>query len=94
MNDKIEVTAATVVNMRRYEDEHPPKTIDTPNGPVRVHAPRCFAYSPTTGEEFSGTPGDYLTGGEDEPLLDAEGDEMILVTSRVVHYDALTGEAI
>jgi hypothetical protein len=94
MNDKIEVTAATVANMRAYEEAHPPKTIATPNGPVKVHAPRCFAYSPTTGEEFSGSPGDYLNVSDDEPLRDAEGDEMILVTSRVVRYDALTGEAI
>lgn len=91
---KIEVTAATVANMRRYEEEHPPKTIDTPNGPVKVHAARCFAYSPTTGQQFSGTPGDYLTGSDDEPLVDEEGDPMVLVTSRVVFHDALTGDVI
>lgn len=91
---RVEVTAATVANMRAYEAAHPPKTIDTPNGPVKVHAARCFAYSPTTAEEFSGSPGDYFTMGEDEPLIDAEGDPMVLVTSRVSLHDALTGELI
>lgn len=94
MSNKIQVTAATVTNMQRYAAEHPARTIDTQNGVVRVEAQRCIAYSPTTFEEFSASPGDYFMRDPDEPLLDAEGDEMILVTSRVVFSDALTGEAI
>jgi hypothetical protein len=91
---KVEATAATVENMERYALTHPAKTIDTQNGIVRVETPRCFAYSPTTGEEFSGSAGDYFTRERDEVLIDAEGDPMILVTSRVHRYDALTGELV
>lgn len=59
-------TPATVENMRSYEASGSPF--------------RAVAFSPLTGEEYSGTPGDYFWLGESEPLLDSLGVEMILVT--------------
>lgn len=59
-------TPATVENMRSYEEGNSPF--------------RAVAFSPLTGEEYSGTSGDYFWLGESEPLLDSLGVEMILVT--------------
>ena len=43
-----------------------------------------FAYSPTTGEQSSATPGDYFWAAPDEVLLDSEDQPMILATERCV----------
>ena len=50
-----------------------------------------FAFSPTTSEEYSATPGDYWDAAPDEALLDANGDPMVLVI-RTSHGISLTAE--
>lgn len=65
-------TLATVANMRRFEERHPRTQ---PN----VEPMRAIAYSPGTGEEYSATSGDYWNQPDDAPLLDHEGEPMLLV---------------
>lgn len=48
-----------------------------------IAAPGIMAYSPTTGEQYSATPGDYWDMPQDRPLIDANGEPMILVSRRV-----------
>ena len=55
---------------------------------------RAVAFSPMTCEQYSATSGDYFMRGMDEPLLDAEGEPMVLVISTVHYIDALTAEHI
>lgn len=86
-------TLATPANMRRFEV--PGKTIPAPDGVVVVvEAVRPIAYSPTTGEEYSGTADDYFWQPQDSPVLDREGNPMILVFKRTVYVDAKTGEEL
>jgi hypothetical protein len=40
--------------------------------------PGVFAYSPTTGEQYSATPGDYFWLPEGEVLTDSDGEPMVL----------------
>lgn len=63
-------TQATLRNMRIHDA-----------GRVPGHE-NVIAYSLLTGEEYSATPGDYWHLSQDEPLLDSEGEPMILVTRR------------
>jgi hypothetical protein len=53
--------------------------------------PGHIAFSFTTGEEYSGTPGDHFLMGEHEPLLDDLGNPMVLV--RRVTFLVPAGEA-
>lgn len=48
-----------------------------------------IAHSPLTGEETSATAGDYWMMPIDEPLIDSEGEPMILVR-RVVIFEEVT----
>jgi hypothetical protein len=95
LDHKIEVTAATPENMRRFEEmAGPPRTIDTPDGPAIVEPTRCLAMDPATGDTFSASAGDYYNQPDDEPLTNDEGDPLILVLKRTLYVDALTGEQI
>jgi hypothetical protein len=76
-------TLATPANMRAFEDAQAPNVPRT-----------CFAYSPTTGERYSATPGDYLAQPDDEPLRDLNGDPMVLAREGATMVDAMTGELI
>lgn len=80
-------TLATPRNMGQFEDENPPLTDS-------VERLRCIAWSPLTGEEFSGDEGDYFSLGRDEALTDSDGQPMILVLGYKARCDAITGEAI
>jgi hypothetical protein len=71
-------TLATVENMRRAEQA----------------GIRCFAFSPTTGEEYSATSGDYWNLGAETPLMDDLGEPMILVQRVTIYRDALTRETL
>jgi hypothetical protein len=84
-------TLATPANMRRFRELHPGR--DLPGG-GHVEGRRCFAFSPLTGEQFSGSAGDYWQLGDDEPLRDRDGEPMILAVSETRFADALTGEAL
>lgn len=84
-------TLATPANIRRFAELHPGRDVA---GGGRVEGRRCFAYSPTTGEEFSGTAGDYFTHADDEALTDCNGDPMILAVTESRVIDALTGEVV
>jgi hypothetical protein len=50
-----------------------------------------FAWSPGTREEYSANPSDYWNRKADEPLLDGEGGEMVLVVrvSQILDVDML-----
>jgi hypothetical protein len=48
----------------------------------RICAPGVFTYSPTTGEQYSASPGDYWNHPDDQPLKDSEGSPMILASER------------
>lgn len=82
-------TLATPANMAAFE-----RMIEGEERPDNVEAPRCMAFSIGTGEEASGTAGDYFHMDANEPLLDAEEEPMILVTKRAFYADALTGHGI
>jgi hypothetical protein len=58
---------ATPANMRKL------RHID-----YRAPAAVVFAYSPRTYERYSATPGDYWHMADDEPLLDENGEPMVL----------------
>lgn len=75
-------TLATPANMREVESHQYPN--------ARRHV---FAYSPTSGEEYSATAEDYWNLPDDEPLRDANGEPMILAHRVTSIVDALTGEA-
>ena len=77
---------ATVANMRKYQRAD--KVIQTPDGPITIHARQPFTYSPNTDERYSATPGDYWNMPEDEPLRDEDGEPMILVFESVSLIDA------
>lgn len=66
-------TLATVRNMRIAQER----------------GKQAFAYSPTTLEQSSATPGDYFMLGEDEPLTDSDGNPMHLVVKATRYIDAL-----
>ena len=88
-------TLATVANMRKFEDLHPGRDgTDEDGNTFHVEGRRCFAYSPSTDEEYSASAGDYWKHGEDEPLTDSEGEPMFLAVSRTVYTDALTDELL
>ncbi len=63
MSEPIE---ATPENMKRHHD---------PNNAIES----VIAWSPTTGEEYSATPGDYWDADPTKPLVDSDGEPMILV---------------
>lgn len=51
---------------------------------MKAHAtPGLFAHSFRTGERYSATPGDYWNRPPHEPLLDSEGEPMVLAFERV-----------
>ena len=87
-------TLATPANMRKFREANPPRQIDTPDGPVTIMGRGCFAFSPTTGEQFSADAGDYWPLPDDEPLLDSDGRPMVLAVTRTLFLDALTGEEL
>lgn len=74
-------TAATVANMREFEERH-------------GHDRRCIAYAPISQEEASASSGDYFALAAGEVLTDRDGEPMILVTTGAAYCDALTGQAI
>lgn len=49
----------------------------------RIAVQGLFAYSETTGERYSASPGDYWNLPYDKPLLDSMGNPMILATEHV-----------
>lgn len=65
---------ATIENMRKARD----------NGYGLPGYPSCFAYSPTSHEEFSADPGDYWDAPPDWTMTDANGEPMVLVTRRTI----------
>lgn len=71
-----ERTIATIENMREAESR----------------GKRCMAYSPNTGEQFSATSADYFNLPEGKPLVDADGEPLILAVKVTRYLDALTGE--
>jgi hypothetical protein len=71
---------ATRRNMEKYAS-----TARTLANGVTIRAADPVAYSPITGEEYSATSGDYYMRGMDDPLLDSEGEPMILVRVRMVY---------
>jgi hypothetical protein len=77
--DSIAPTLATVANMRRLEGA----------GDRDV-----FAFSPTTGEQYSATAGDYWNRPDDEPLTGEDGEPMVLARRIVRYVDALTGDTL
>jgi hypothetical protein len=79
----VSITLATPANMRDVESRQYPN--------ARRHV---FAFSPTSGEEYSATPDDYFAQPDDEPLRDANGEPMILATRQTIILDALTGERV
>lgn len=79
-------TLATPANMRRFARENP--------GSQGVEPPRCIALSLGTGDEFSGSAGDYFHLKDDQALEDEDGEPTILVVKHAEFRDALTGEAI
>jgi len=85
-------TLATPENMARVYK--PSRTVETDNGTVNIEAPKAIAYSPVTHEEYSGHPGDYWDKPSDKPLVDSEGEPMILVYERTIYVDAITGESV
>lgn len=86
-----EPTLATVANMRQFKALHPGREIP---GGGRVEGHRCFAFSPTTGEEASASSGDYFMLGMDEPLTGSDGEPMLLVTATTSYADAFTGDLV
>jgi hypothetical protein len=82
-------TLATPANMRAVEAANPARKI----GACTIMGRRTVAYSPTTGEQYSASAGDYMLP-DDEPLCDSEGEPMILVFERTVRVDALTEEVV
>lgn len=60
---------ATPANMK--------KLIKKAGQPIAV--PGVFAWSPYTDEEYSASPGDYWDRDPDAPLLDSDGNAMVLV---------------
>lgn len=87
-------TLATPKNMRRWEQANQARTIETPDGPAVIEARRCVAYSSYTGEEYSAASGDYWQLADDEPLLDSEGEPMILARQVCAMVDVFTGEEL
>jgi hypothetical protein len=89
------ITLATPANMRAIEEANRGRTIKQPGGElVHVEGRRAMAISPSTGEEYSASSGDYWNHADDEPITDSEGEPMILVFQRTVYVDALTGEQV
>lgn len=76
---------ATVANMHRYY--RPSKKV----GDCIVFPNQPFAYSLNTGERYSANPSDYWSCPEDDPLLDSDGEPMILVfeITKIVDADKL-----
>jgi hypothetical protein len=72
---------ATRRNMDAYADAHPSRPY---KDGILIGRP-AIAYSPTTGEQYSATSGDYFMRGMDDPLLDSEGEPMILVHTRTIY---------
>lgn len=81
-------TLATRENMEAFE------RLVAQEAPAGAGRRCCIAISIQTTEECSGTPGDYWYRGGDDPLVDSEGEPMILVTKRDFFADALTGQGI
>lgn len=87
-------TLATPANMRAFRAANPDRVIETPDGPVTIHGRRCFAVSISDPDErCSGDAGDWALP-DDHPLIDTEGEPMILVLERTVFVDAMTGEPV
>lgn len=88
------VTLATPANMRKFEERHPGRTVDTVNGPVHIEPRRATVISLSTGERFSASSGDYWDRPDTEPLRDSDGEPMLLATSHTIYKDALTGNLL
>jgi len=88
-------TLATPRNMAAFEAANPTRTIPQSDGSkIIIEGRRAVALSPSTGEEYSASAGDYWDLGADEPLRDADGEPMLLVTRHTIYKYALTGERI
>jgi hypothetical protein len=89
------LTIATPANMRAFEARNPGRTIPQADGTqVHIEPRRAIALSPSTGEQYSASSGDYWNVPDDEPLRDADGEPMLLVTQHTIYKDAMTGERI
>lgn len=84
-------TLATPANMRAVEAANPSRPAE---GGGTIMGRRAVAFSPLTGEECSASAGDYWNLPDDAPLIDSEGEPMVLVFERTAHVDALTGEVV
>lgn len=89
-----EITLATPANMRKFEDAHPGRTVNTPDGEVFIEGRRALALSLSTGEQYSASSADYWDRDPNEPLRDRDGFAMLLVTSHTIYKDALTGRLL
>jgi hypothetical protein len=81
--------------MAAFEAANPSRTIPQRDGTrVIIEGRRAVALSPSTGEEYSASSGDYWQHPADEPLRDADGEPMLLVTRHTIYKYALTGRRI
>lgn len=88
-------TLATPANMAAFEAHNPERHLTMADGStVTIARRRAIALSPSTGEECSGSSGDYWDRPAGLPLKDADGEPMLLVTEHTIYKDALTGERI
>ena len=88
-------TLATPANMAAFEEANPSRTIPQGDGSkIIIEGRRAVALSPSTGEEYSASAGDYWQHPRGEPLKDADGEPMLLVTRHTIFKDALTGERL
>lgn len=78
---------ATPNNMKKYRRET--QIIKTERGDIlHLEPQRPIAYSRNTQEQYSADAGDYWNLDPDKPLLDSEGNPMILVFKVVSFKDA------
>lgn len=88
-------TEATPRNMAAFEAANPARRIPQGDGSaIIIEGRRAVALSPSTGEEYSASAGDYFHLAADEPLRDADGEPMLLVTRHTIYKDAMTGERL